>query len=604
MMKKTTMRKMMCLYLVLLISACLCLPAICESAAEEDRDTMLSWPFSAEIRDTYTPVTDRTETAVYSSENSGVTFMAGPMPYGPVADEEEAAFAAADFASGTGLNMAWLRTDAYGGVICYTFRAMEDGLELRNCCLKIIANDEGKILGIASSLPDNTDDIIRDDPDEEYQRQAVLDAEYESAVYEVSLETLSGKRMEGSVPVLVSPENGSMYLGDTERRIYCVDSASLGSGDGENPVIRPLCLDDLSDTAGPVITYYRFLQVYDYFAAKGWLSPDGNGSPCVLSIDFSGDTNGNAAYGGFGGAFHYFSFGTGDGASQSIQVIAHEFMHGVSAANHIGRYENETGALNEAISDLIGSAVEADIEGWTLEQDNWLQSFRTSHRDEYPLFVWDEYYTPATDVPDQSVNDLGSVHHNANIVNMLAYRQAEAGMTPAERFDYWFLFDLTLTPVTDFPELAARAAWCAEIAGLSGFAPVMEQAVADLGLDDRSVPDEPRLDHQALVLIDMVWQNSDLPGIVTFYNTASGNEFSTWPVAGTDLAAAVLSEGEYVVSIVIHSDPEAYYLWDGEDWQPCGQEEIEAARGEAGSAFRLVLKGGDVVGLDHFEERE
>ena len=237
-----------------------------------------------------------------------------------------------------------------------------------------------------------------------------------------------------------------------------------------------------------------------------------------------------------------------------------------------------------------------------MEQDNWLQSFRTSHRDEYPLFVWDEYYTPATDVPDQSVNDLGSVHHNANIVNMLAYRQAEAGMTPAERFDYWFVFDLTLTPVTDFPELAARAAWCAEIAGLSGFAPVMEQAVADLGLHDRSVPDEPRLDHQALVLVDMVWQDSDLPGTVTFYNTASGNEFSTWPMAGTDLAAAVLSEGEYVVSIVIHSDPESCYLWDGEDWQPCAKEEIEAAREETDSSCRLVLNGGDVAGLGNFEE--
>ena len=601
-MKKTIIRKMLCFCLVLLFTACFCLPAWGEGTNDIDRDTMLSWPFSGLIPGTYSPVTDSVETVVYSSENSGMTFMAGRVPYGPAADEEEAASVAAELVPQTSLDMEWVRTDAYGGVVCYTFRAMEEGMQLRNCCVKIIANDAGEILGIASSLPDNTDDIIRDDPDEENRPQAELDADYESAVYEAALETRSEEILEISVPVLVSPEDGGMYLGDRERRVYCVDSASLESGDGENPVIRPLSLDGLPDTASPVITYYRFLQVYDYFAAKGWLSPDGNGGSCILSIDFSGDSNGNAAYGGSGGVFHYFSFGTDDYASQSLQVIAHEFMHGVSAANQIGRYENETGALNEAISDQIGSAVEADIEGWTMEQDNWLQSFRTSHRDEYPLFVWDEYYTPATDVPDQSVNDLGSVHHNANIVNMLAYRQAEAGMTPAERFDYWFVFDLTLTPVTDFPELAARAAWCAEIAGLSGFAPVMEQAVADLGLHDRSVPDEPRLDHQALVLVDMVWQDSDLPGTVTFYNTASGNEFSTWPMAGTDLAAAVLSGGEYIVSIVIHSDPESCYLWDGEDWQPCGQEDIEAARGEADSPCRMVLNGGDVVGLGNFEE--
>ena len=131
-------------------------------------------------------------------------------------------------------------------------------------------------------------------------------------------------------------------------------------------------------------------------------------------IDFTGESDGNAYYGGFRDGFHYFGFGTNDYASQSIQVIAHEFMHGVSATNHIGNYENETGALNEAISDLIGSAVEADIMGTTMEQDGWLRSFKESHQDEYPLFIWDEYYIPSTDTPDQNVNDLGSVHHNAN----------------------------------------------------------------------------------------------------------------------------------------------------------------------------------------------
>ena len=100
-------------------------------------------------------------------------------------------------------------------------------------------------------------------------------------------------------------------------------------------------------------------------------------------------------------------------------------MHGVSATNHIGKYENETGALNEAISDMIGAAVEVDIMGATMEHDGWLRGLKESHEDGYPMFIWDEYYSPSTDTPDQDVNDLGSVHFNANIVNMLAYRQAE-----------------------------------------------------------------------------------------------------------------------------------------------------------------------------------
>ncbi len=601
-MKRTKTRKALCLYPVLLLSVCLCFPAWGEESVDTVGDTLRSWPFSAEIREPYLSVMDSEGTLEYRNEENDVTFVTGPLPYGLITDEEEAASVAYHYVSGTDLDMHWLRTDSCNGVVCYTFQAMEDGLNLRNCYVKIIVSDTGDIWGIASSLPEDTDSILREEPDEDFQQPINLNADYENGVYETTLETRSEETLDISIPVLISPEDGGMYLGDHERRIYCVDSSSLESDDGESPVIQPLCLDNGMDMTGPVITYYRFLQVYDYFAGKGWASPDGNASPCLLMIDFSGESDGNAYYGGFGNGFHYFGFGTNDYASQSIQVIAHEFMHGVSDTNHIGRYENETGALNEAISDLIGSAVEADIMGTTMKEDGWLLNFKTSHQDEYPLFIWDEYYTPSTDTPDQNVNDLGSVHHNANIVNMLAYRQAEAGMTPSERFDYWFLFDLTLTPVTDFPEIAARAAWCAELAGLSGFAPMMEQAVTDLGLQDRSIPDEPRMDHQALVLVDMVWQERDLPGIVTFYNTGAKREFSTWPMAGTSTAAAVMSEGEYVISIVIHSDPKACFLWNGEDWQPCGQEEIEEARGEADSSCRVILNGGDVAALGDFYE--
>lgn len=602
-MKRTKTRKALCLYLVLLLSACLCFPAWGEEIVDPVEDTMHSWPFSSEIREPYSSVMDSEGTLEYRNEENAVTFMTGPLPYGLITDEEEAASVACHFVSETGLDMQWRRTDSCNGVVCYTFQAMEDGLDLRDCYVKIVVSDTGEIWGIASSLPENTDSVLREEPGEDLRQPINLNADYESGMYETMLVTRSEETLDISIPVLISPEDGGRYLGDHERRIYCVDPSSLENDNGESPIIRPLCLDDGMDMTGPVITYYRFLQVYDYFDGKSWPSPDGNAGPCLLMIDFTGESDGNAYYGGFRDGFHCFGFGTNDYASQSIQVIAHEFMHGVSATNHIGRYENETGALNEAISDLIGSAVEADIMGMTMEQDGWLQSFKESHQDEYPLFIWDEYYTPSTDTPDQDVNDLGSVHHNANIVNVLSYRQAEAGMTPSDRFDYWFLFDLTLTPVTDFPEFAARAAWCAELAGLSRFAPMMAQAAADLGLHDRSIPDKPRMDHQALVLVDMVWQERDLPGIVTFYNTGSKRKFSTWPAAGTSTAAAVLAEGEYIISIVIHSDPEACFLWNGEDWQPCGQEEIEKARGEAGRSCRVILNGGDVAALGDFYEK-
>ena len=600
-MKESTIRKALCLYLVVLLNACLCFPALGE-AADSDEETMLSWPFSGEIQDDYASALDNEGAIVYNNEENILTFMTGPMPYGLIANDQDATTVAYDYVTGTNLDMQLLRMDGYNGINCYTFQAMEDNLLLSRCYLKIVTNEAGEILGIASSIPNDTDDVIRNQPDDPFLPQERLNADYVTGTYEATLTTRSGQSLDISIPVLINSEDGIMYLGDNERRIYCVDSSTLENSDGESPVIQPLPLENEMFTMGPVITFYRFLQVYDYFANKGWSSPDGNACPCVLIIDFTGDQDGNAVYGGFEEGCHYFGFGTDDYASQSIQVIAHEFMHGVSATNHIGRYANETGALDEAISDLIGTAVESDIEGKTMEQDVWLQGFKKSHKYGYPMFIWDEYYTPSTDTLDQRINDQGSVHQNSNIVSILAYCQAEAGMTAADRFDYWFLFDLTLTPLTDFPEIAARAAWCAEIAGLSDFAPAMKQAVHDLGLHDRSIPAEPRMDHQALVTIDMIWQESDQPGIITFYNVDTERNSSTWPVAGTNTAAAVLSEGTYIISIVIHSEPEAYFLWNGEDWQPCGQEEIEKAREEADDIYRVLFGRGDVVTLGDFRE--
>ena len=120
-MKKTKMRKALCLYLVLLLTACLCFPAWGEEITDTVDDTMRSWPFSAEIREPYSSVMDSEEILEYKNEDNDLTFMTGPLPYGLITDEEEAASVAYHYVSGTDLDMHWLRTDSCNGVVCYTF---------------------------------------------------------------------------------------------------------------------------------------------------------------------------------------------------------------------------------------------------------------------------------------------------------------------------------------------------------------------------------------------------------------------------------------------------------------------------------------------------
>ena len=106
-MKRTKMRKALCLYLVLLVSACLCFPAWGEESGNSVDDIMRSWPFSAEIREPYSSVMDREGTLEYRNEANDVTFMTGSFPYGLITDEGEAASVACHFVSGTDLDMQW-----------------------------------------------------------------------------------------------------------------------------------------------------------------------------------------------------------------------------------------------------------------------------------------------------------------------------------------------------------------------------------------------------------------------------------------------------------------------------------------------------------------
>jgi hypothetical protein len=341
------------------------------------------------------------------------------------------------------------------------------------------------------------------------------------------------------------------------------------------------------------MSYYRFIQVYDYYAEKGWAAPNGLRSPCMLQFDTTGEIKGNAFYGGIQDGFHTFAFSLDDRASQSLQVIAHEFMHGISATNHIGRHWNETGALDEAVSDNIGNAVEADIRQWEQAENKWMNGFLTNHRDEYQMFVWDEFFTPESDHPDDW-NDYGEVHKNAAVINMLAWRMDEAGMTAGDRFDFWFTFDLTLTPKTDFAETDARAGWCAEIAGLSDYAPVIQAATEELGLSDTSLPYHFK-DHQGMITFTNPLDESNVEAV--FYDPWEYSGFSVWPIKGTDTIAAVFKDRSFYMISVKAVEDGTIAFWNGIEnrWEFINPEQLEDYHQSFESAYAIRLEGGTIT---------
>lgn len=126
------------------------------------------------------------------------------------------------------------------------------------------------------------------------------------------------------------------------------------------------------------------------------------------------------------------------------EVIAHEVMHGVIHNHSNLLYRNQSGALNEAISDAVGVIFRAWLDGGAARDAN--VPLRMTPRDwqmRYPDGVLRDMRDPGsmTDpgigrrYPDHydDYMDNGGVHHNSSIINLGFYLLAEGGRHPRRR---------------------------------------------------------------------------------------------------------------------------------------------------------------------------
>ncbi|MDF2881034.1 MAG: zinc metalloprotease [Clostridiaceae bacterium] len=167
-------------------------------------------------------------------------------------------------------------------------------------------------------------------------------------------------------------------------------------------------------------------------------------------------------------------YGDGDGTeftylSGDLDVVAHEMTHGVTEKTANLNYSNESGALNESMSDVLGVLVETydkyNVKNggtWTFNSADWL--------------IGDDVYTPGTsgdalrslanptlyNQPDNMSNyyyttsDYGGVHTNSGITNKAAYLIAQTlGCSETAQIYYRALTNYMI-PTTDF--LGARNA--------------------------------------------------------------------------------------------------------------------------------------------------
>jgi bacillolysin len=124
------------------------------------------------------------------------------------------------------------------------------------------------------------------------------------------------------------------------------------------------------------------------------------------------------------------AYGDGDGStfvnfSGDLDVVGHELTHGVTETTSDLIYQNESGALNEAFSDIMGTSIEfANNSGnWTIGEDitvgsNGIRNMADPTEDGDPSH-YDDRYT--------GTSDNGGVHINSGIANHWYYLLVNGG---------------------------------------------------------------------------------------------------------------------------------------------------------------------------------
>ena len=184
-----------------------------------------------------------------------------------------------------------------------------------------------------------------------------------------------------------------------------------------------------SSDADALVTYNAIGSTLDYLSTNfGRDSYDGSGA-VVDAYQHYGRNYVNAYWDG-----SRLVFGDGDGSTANnlgvLDITAHEFGHALTDHEANLTYSYESGALNEAWSDILAAVVEADVDGgvtsdtWDLGEDCWLAgsalrymshpSDDGSSRDHYS-----DRYTGSS--------DNGGVHWNSGIANHWFYLLSEGG---------------------------------------------------------------------------------------------------------------------------------------------------------------------------------
>lgn len=262
----------------------------------------------------------------------------------------------------------------------------------------------------------------------------------------------------GTVTISTSQSGSTYYMEDLTRRLGTFNMNNTGNTTtGTGGTQSRFSGTDDSWTAtierAGVDAHYGAQKTYDYFqAVHGRNGIDGSNGPGTTTAAANSGISLVTSRVHFGSnynnAFWYqnkMTYGDGNGTTFSplttLDIAGHEMTHGVTEYEANLTYANESGALNESMSDVFGAMVELYARGGSPTSDTWK--------------IGEQAYTPGTsgdalrymdnphlagnggytsdDDPDHyserytGTADSGGVHINSGIANKAFYLAAVGG---------------------------------------------------------------------------------------------------------------------------------------------------------------------------------
>lgn len=392
----------------------------------------------------------------------------------------------------------------------------------------------------------------------------------ESAEYTGTVTMSSGATKEITVPVMKDAQ-GKYYLGDLGRHIVMGDCWTFLN---EETVKISSTDDNTGWDNKQLLSYDHYIQAYDYYAAVGWSSTDGLGTPILLLANYvDKDKNpvDNACY--MGKLLGWQTFcATSDlnNYCEALDVIGHEYTHGfTTAAMTRIRYENQYGAINESMSDIMGNIMEM-LTGST-DDTTWLvgemtgtpiRSMTDPNRFSQPAYVGDQFFVPDAANPGDN-NDRGGVHINNSLLCGVATKLWEDGMTLEEERALWTTFICGLVPGSGYEEVTKILPFAATLAGLDRYQDAIAKALSEIGIENKDPFDKIK-EGCGMLELDAL-EGIDLNDVMLAAMNKSGRQSLTWASAQTGKIQYILPAGEYLL-FVKPSAASAPYALAGDQW--------------------------------------